>query len=139
MSSSWRSSVAVQRSLYVMAGPQDGELGGLGATIYEIATMREFIQASEVDEPTYHDDRGMVVAMSTTYTMQSFDPFATMEATHEALSALDEETPALSEFIAWSAHDILGGDVTPDQLRKIKVGAGLMRALHMTAKLDLLK
>ena len=36
---------AIQRSLMSMAGSDDSEFGGLGATIYEIVTMPDFTEA----------------------------------------------------------------------------------------------
>ena len=59
---------AIQRSLMSMAGSDDSEFGGLGATIYEIVTMPEFTGANLTDTPTYHDPSGMSVAMRTAFT-----------------------------------------------------------------------
>ena len=42
---------AIQRSLMSMAGSDDSEFGGLGATIYEIITMPEFTGSNLTDTP----------------------------------------------------------------------------------------
>ena len=124
---------AIQRSLMSMAGSDDSEFGGLGATIYEIVTMPDFTEASPEDTPTYHDPSGMNVAMRTAFTLESQLPVEALQAAYANVAALEEQTPATSSLIDWSAKDILGVDITKSELLKIKVGAALMQRLHIEA------
>ena len=124
---------AIQQSLMTMAGSDDSEFGGLGATIYEIVTMPDFTEASPEDTPTYHDPSGMSVAMRTAFTLESQPPVEALQAAYANVAALEEQTPATSSLIDWSAKDILGVDITKSELLKIKVGAALMQRLHIEA------
>ena len=124
---------AIQRSLMSMAGSDDSEFGGLGATIYEIVTMPDFTEASPEDTPTYHDPSGMSVAMRTAFSLESQPPVEALQAAYANVAALEEQTPATSSLIDWSAKDILGVDITKSELLKIKVGAALMQRLHIEA------
>ena len=124
---------AIQRSLMSMAGSDDSEFGGLGATIYEIVTMPDFTEASPEDAPTYHDPSGMSVAMRTAFSLESQPPVEALQAAYANVAALEEQTPATSSLIDWSAKDILGVDITKSELLKIKVGAALMQRLHIEA------
>ena len=124
---------AIQRSLMSMAGSDDSEFGGLGATIYEIITMPEFTGADLTDAPTYHDPSGMNVAMRTAFALESHPPVEALRAAYANVATLEEQTPATSSLIDWSAKDILGVDITKSELLKIKVGAALMQRLHIEA------
>ena len=124
---------AIQRSLMSMAGSDDSEFGGLGATIYEIVTMPDFTEASPEDTPTYHDPSGMSVAMRTAFSLESQPPVEALQAAYANVAALEEQTPATFSLIDWSAKDILGVDITKSELLKIKVGAALMQRLHIEA------
>ena len=89
-----------------MAGSDDSEFGGLGATIYEIVTMPKFTGANLTDTPTYHDPSGMSVAMRTAFTLESQPPVEALQAAYANVAALEEQTPATSSLIDWSAKDI---------------------------------
>ena len=76
----------------------------------------------------------MSVAMRTAFSLESQPPVEALQAAYANVVALEEQTPATSSLIDWSAKDILGVDITKSELLKIKVGAALMQRLHIEAQ-----
>ena len=75
----------------------------------------------------------MNVATRTAFALESQPPVEALRAAYANVATLEEQTPATSSLIDWSAKDILGVDITKSELLKIKVGAALMQRLHIEA------
>lgn len=127
---------AVMSSLYRMGGPVDSELGGVGATIYEVATLPEIMNINPVDVPSYHDTDGMSVAMRTALSLDRLSDLDVMSMSRAAVDVMEEDSPVLHGLVHSTSRNILGGSSDKELIRRVVAGAALMRVLQKTAYFD---
>lgn len=119
---------AVMRKTY---GVRDERFASLGAILYEIMTDIPLVGGDFIGTPDWNDATGSIVATEVAAQLLSYDDYDLETLAYGAVQTMSEAAPCLTELVSKTAKEMF--DPSPEELRRVKVGTGLLRTLHISA------